>query len=114
METAAQIGPSISIKGHVTAQEPLTIAGRVTGTIDVSGYRLVVTDSARVAADIVANTIVVGGNVKGKMLADERIVIRQTAQVQGDVCAPTLSLDEGAVVQGRLEVAGRRQPAAAA
>jgi cytoskeletal protein CcmA (bactofilin family) len=109
MNTSAQIGPSIHIKGEVFAQEPLTIAGHVVGTIDVSGHPLVVTDSGTIAADIVAHTIVIGGNVNGKLLADGRIVVSKTATVAGDLSAPALSVDDGAFVQGRLEVTGRRQ-----
>jgi cytoskeletal protein CcmA (bactofilin family) len=108
MESVAQIGPSIRIKGQVFAQEPLTIAGHVTGTIDVSGHPLVVTDSGHVAADIVAHTIVIGGSVNGKVLADGRIVVNKTATFEGDLSAPAVSVHDGALVQGRLEIAGRR------
>jgi cytoskeletal protein CcmA (bactofilin family) len=108
MTTAAHIGPSIRIKGKISAKEPLTIAGQVTGTIDVTGHPLFVTDSGRIAADIVAHTIVIGGNVKGNVLADGRIVLSKTAIVAGDLSAPAVSVDDGALVQGRFEVAGRR------
>ena len=108
MESVAQIGPSIHIKGAVFAQEPLTIAGHVTGTIDVSGHPLIVTDSGNIAADIVAHTIVIGGNVNGKLLADGRIVVNKTATFEGNLSAPAVSVHDGALVQGRLEVAGRR------
>jgi cytoskeletal protein CcmA (bactofilin family) len=109
MNSVAQIGPSIHIKGEVFAQEPLTIAGHVVGTIDVTGHPLVVTDSGQIAADIVAHTIVIGGNVNGKLLADGRIVVSKTATFAGDLSAPAVSVDDGAFVQGRLEIAGRRQ-----
>jgi cytoskeletal protein CcmA (bactofilin family) len=108
MDSTAQIGPSIHIKGEVFAQEPLTIAGHVVGTIDVSGHPLIVTDSGHVAADIVAHTIVIGGNVNGKVLADGRIVVNKGATFEGDLSAPAVSFDDGALVQGRLEIAGRR------
>lgn len=108
MDSPAQIGPSIHINGQVFAQEPLTIAGHVTGSIDVSGHPLIVTDSGQISADIIAHTIVVGGNVHGKLLADGRIVVSKTAMIDGDLSAPTVSVDDGALVQGRLEIAGRR------
>ena len=54
MEATAQIGPSIRIKGNISAQEPLTIAGEVIGSIDVSGYHLVLTEAAQVDADVIA------------------------------------------------------------
>jgi cytoskeletal protein CcmA (bactofilin family) len=108
MNSVAQIGPSIHIKGQVTAQEPLTIAGHVVGSIDVTGHPVIVTDSGHIAADIVAHTIDIGGSVNGKLCADARIVVRQTGQFEGDLSAPAISVDDGALVQGHLEIAGRR------
>ena len=108
MNASAQIGSSIHIKGDIAAQEPLTIAGRVTGTIDVSGHALTVTKDANVTADVIAHTIVVGGHVNGRLNADGRIVVQQTATIEGDLSAPTVSVDDGALLQGRFEIAGRR------
>jgi cytoskeletal protein CcmA (bactofilin family) len=108
MDAAAHIGPSIHIKGEISAQEPLTIAGHVTGTIDLSGHPLVVTEAGTVAADIIAHTIVIGGHVNGHVSADGRIVVHKTARFAGDLSAPTVSVDDGALVQGRLQIAGRR------
>ena len=108
MDCVAHIGPSIHIKGQISAQEPLTIAGHVTGSIDVTGHPVIVTDSGNIAADIVAHTIVVGGVVNGKLLADGRIVVNRTANIEGEMSAPAVSVDDGALVQGRFEIAGRR------
>jgi cytoskeletal protein CcmA (bactofilin family) len=114
MEAAAQIGPSIHIKGHLSAKEPLTIAGHVTGKIDVSGHPVIVTDSARIAADIIAHTIVIGGSVNGKLAADARIVVRETASFSGNLSAPAITVDDGATLHGHFEIAGRRSTSAAA
>jgi cytoskeletal protein CcmA (bactofilin family) len=112
MQTAAYIGPSIHIKGEVRAQEPLTIAGQVSGTIDVSGHPLTVTEAAHIDADVKAHTIVIGGTVDGHMTAEERIVVQQTATLSGEISAPSLTVHDGATVQGRFEIAGHRQPVA--
>jgi|SRR5207247_4771873 len=112
MDTVAHIGPSIHIKGEVRAQEPLTIAGHVSGTIDVSGHPLTVTEAAHIDAEVKAHTIIVAGNVNGRLNAEQRIVVQQTATVTGEVSAPALTLHEGALVQGRLDIAGHRQPVA--
>lgn len=108
MDCVAHIGPSIHIKGQISAEEPLTIAGHVTGSIDVKGHPVIVTDSGTIVADIVAHTIVIGGNVNGKISADGHIVVSRTATFEGDLSAPAVSVVDGALVQGRLEVAGRR------
>jgi cytoskeletal protein CcmA (bactofilin family) len=108
MNPIAQIGPSIHINGDIAAQEPLMIAGHVTGTIDVTGHALTLTETSHIMADIIAHTIVIGGSVNGKLSADGRIVVRQDAMVEGEVSAPAVSVDDGALVQGRFEVVGRR------
>lgn len=113
MDAVAQIGPSIRIKGDITAQEPLTIAGQVTGNIDVSGYRLIVTEAARVTADIVAHTVVIGGFVTGKLCAEGGVVVQQTATVKGEMLAPSLAVSDGAQLQAKFEIAGKRGAAAA-
>jgi cytoskeletal protein CcmA (bactofilin family) len=109
MDHVAHIGPSIHIKGEVTAQEPLTIDGHVTGTIEVNGHPLTVTEAAQIDADVIAHTIIVGGIINGRLNAEGRIVVQQTATLTGDVCAPAVMVHDGALVQGRLEIAGRRR-----
>jgi cytoskeletal protein CcmA (bactofilin family) len=108
MDSVAQIGPSIRIKGDITAQEPLTIAGQVTGNIDVSGYALAVTEGGRVNADVLALTMVISGVVNGRLCAERGIVVHRTATVVGELAAPSVSVVEGAQLQGKCEIAGTR------
>jgi cytoskeletal protein CcmA (bactofilin family) len=108
MDAVAHIGPSICIKGEVTAREPLTISGRVEGTIEVTGHALTVAAGAHIDADILADTIVVGGEVNGALSAGARIVIGQTARVEGVLSAPRVSLADGAMLQGSVESTGER------
>lgn len=112
MDVVANIGPSIRIRGDITAQEPLTIAGHVVGHIDVSGYRLVVTEAAHVKADIVAHTLVIGGFVTGRVSAEGRVVVQPTATVEGEMTAPTLSVSDGAQLQAKFQIVGKRAGAA--
>jgi cytoskeletal protein CcmA (bactofilin family) len=108
MDAVAQIGPSIRINGNITAKEPLTIAGEVTGSIDLSGHHLVVTEAGRVVADITAQSMIIGGVVNGRLIAAGAIVIRQTATVEGELAAASMSVDDGAQLRGRFEVTGGR------
>jgi cytoskeletal protein CcmA (bactofilin family) len=111
MDTTAGIGPSIHIKGDVTASEPLTIAGRVDGTIAVDGHALTVAAGGHVQASVTAHTIVIGGIVNGRLSAGARIVVRETATIEGDLSAPAVSFADGATVHGKVETAARRAPA---
>ena len=111
MDAVAQIGPSIRIKGEVTAQEPLTIAGHVEGTIEVNGHVLTVMPDARVNATVIAESIFIGGYMHGSVHAATRIIVRETANIEGDLSAPAISLADGAMVRGRVETAVRVEAA---
>jgi cytoskeletal protein CcmA (bactofilin family) len=112
MSTTAHIGTSVIIKGQVTSKEPLTIAGRVDGTIQVDGHPLTILAGAQViAATIVAHEVVIGGNVTGQVDATGRIIVRETAKIEGDLTAPSISVAEGAVLKGRIQTTERKRPA---
>lgn len=111
MDMVAQIGPSIRIQGDITASEPLTIAGQVDGSIAVEGHPLTIVVGGRVNATLVAHTIVVAGEVSGLLNAGARIVVRETATIDGDLSAPAISLADGATLQGRVETTEHRRPA---
>ena len=112
MSTTAHIGTSISIKGQITAKEPLTIAGRVDGTIQVEGHPLTILAGAQVtAATIVAHEVVIGGNVTGQVDATGRIIVRETAKIEGDLTAPSISVAEGAILKGRIQTTDRKRAA---
>ncbi len=109
MDGTTRIGPSIRIKGELTAAEPLTIDGQITGSIDASGHALTVTEAARIDADVMAHTIIVGGNMNGTINAEHAILVKQTATLVGELCAPSLAVNDGALLQGRFQIAGRRR-----
>lgn len=103
MERTAEIGSSIVIKGDLTAHEDIVVSGRVEGSITVVGHAVTVTAGARLVADIRARAIDVSGQVLGTLCADERIELRETADVEGELNAPALRLEYGAGFQGKAE-----------
>jgi cytoskeletal protein CcmA (bactofilin family) len=108
MQHGAHIGASVVIKGAISALEPLTISGRVDGSIEAPGHIVTVEAGSVVTADIAAAAIVVGGTVKGALVAEDRIVLRTGADVEGDLTAPRISVDDGACVSGKALIAGPR------
>ncbi|HET7694558.1 MAG TPA: polymer-forming cytoskeletal protein [Vicinamibacterales bacterium] len=109
MQNAARKGSTLVIRGEITAQEALTIAGQVDGTIDVAGHIVTVEEGAVVAADISAAAIVVCGRVQGTLAAATRIHLQSGAEVQGSLNAPRLAVEDGAVVQGKVLVEGQER-----
>lgn len=103
MQERAGIGSSVVIKGELIAHEDVVIAGRIEGSINVTGHIVVVEAGAHVAGDITATAIVVSGKVAGSLLAEERIVVQAGADLQGDVSAPRIAVTDGGVVNGRIE-----------
>ena len=108
MDVPAHIGASIRLKGDITASEPLTIAGQLEGSVTVNGHALTIAARSQVSAALAADTIIVAGQVKGRNTASTRIVVRETASVEGEVAAPSVSIADGAVVDGRVETATKR------
>ena len=103
MEQASEIGSSIVIKGEVIAQEDLVISGRVEGSISVEGHALTVNAGAHLVADVDARAIDVRGDVSGVLCAAELISLSPSARVVGEVSAPSLRMEDGAMLQGKGE-----------
>ena len=108
MNGTAHIGPTISIKGEVTSQEPLTVAGHVDGSVEVTGHPLTIVQDGRAKGTLLAPTIVVSGSVDGSLCASDKVVVSATAVIEGDISAPVLSVAEGARVQGRIDTGERK------
>jgi len=103
MQQRAGVGSTVVIKGELTAHEDVVIAGRVEGSISVTGHLVVVEAGAHVAGDVTAAGIVVAGTVEGSLTAEERIQVQAGADLEGDLSAPLVIVADGAVVNGRVE-----------
>jgi cytoskeletal protein CcmA (bactofilin family) len=108
MQHGAHIGPSVVVKGDISAKEPLTVSGRVEGTIDVPGHVVTIEAGAQVTADVTAAGIIVAGTVKGSLQAEDRIALHAGADVKGNLTAPRLAVEDGARVSGKAVIVGSR------
>ena len=108
MPSTSHIGPSITITGDITADEPLTIDGRVEGTVSAGGHPVTIEESGRVKGELRADALIVGGHVNGSLTATTRILIQHSAVVDGSLAAPLLNVVEGAQLNAKVEVTGRR------
>jgi cytoskeletal protein CcmA (bactofilin family) len=78
------------------------------GTIDLAGT-LVIGETAQVEADVAAINIIVGGHVKGNLIASGRVDLLPTGSVTGNVKTGSIAAAEGASLKGEIEI-DRRQP----
>jgi cytoskeletal protein CcmA (bactofilin family) len=100
-------GQSIVIKGDVSGSEDLVIAGRVEGSITLSGKVLTLAPGSHVVGEILAGTIVVSGKVDGKVDAKERLDLKNTAVVRGTLSAAKLIVADGSQITAKVAMPGR-------
>jgi cytoskeletal protein CcmA (bactofilin family) len=101
---AAIIGPSIQINGDLSGEEDLIIQGKVKGTIQLRDKSLTVGAQGQVDADVLAHAIIVEGKVNGDLFGSERVSIRKTGNVQGNIISPKVSLEEGCRFKGSIDM----------
>lgn len=101
---AAVIGPSIQLDGDLRGQEDLLIEGEVSGTVQLRDNSLTVGAQGKVKADVYAKEIHVEGTVEGDLFGAERVVIRKSAQVRGNITSPRVAIEEGARFKGAIEM----------
>lgn len=101
---AAVIGAGIRINGEISGNENLLIEGQVDGRINLAGNDVTIGKSGRVVADVSAKTIRVAGEVNGDLKAKERVVISGSGNVRGNVVAPRVVLEDGAIFKGSIDM----------
>ena len=97
--TFSVLGADTSIKGDITATADLHIDGKVEG--DIACATLVQGESGEILGAIRAECARLAGLVKGSVSARELVVLK-TARLHGDVRYDTLTIEQGAIVDGHL------------
>ncbi len=97
--SGAYLDAGSRINGKLNFESPARIDGQVEGEINAKDS-LMIGESAVVAAQIKADSVIVAGKVSGDIVAAHRIEIRPSAKVLGNITAPTLVINEGALFEG--------------
>jgi len=100
----AVIGQSIKIEGDLRGDEDLRIEGSVTGSIHLPNHSLTIGKNGCIKADAYAKSVVVDGEVNGDLYGSECVSIRANAQVECNVVAARVSLEEGARFKGSIDM----------
>jgi cytoskeletal protein CcmA (bactofilin family) len=102
------VGDGASIEGTVRSDRAIRVRGAVQGEIECK-QRVVVEETARVAAKISAEHVTVLGEVNGSIECQGRLEIASSARVTGEVSATTLVIQEGAFFEGNLRMTSTRE-----
>jgi len=99
-----------SMQGTITFHDPvnLRINGNFDGKLDTKGS-LSIGENATVKADIIGDKIIIAGKVNGNIYAAESLAIVSPGKVAGDVQTPILSITEGAVINGMIDMSPSHQ-----
>jgi cytoskeletal protein CcmA (bactofilin family) len=103
-EGSTVIGKSVIIRGGLSGNEDLFIDGDVEGTVTLPDSSLTIGPNAKVKADVTAREVIIFGHLTGNVTATGRVALRQSALVNGDILAGRLSIEDSAVLTGRVEL----------
>jgi cytoskeletal protein CcmA (bactofilin family) len=96
------LGKSVTIKGELSGSEDLTLCGRMEGSVKLPEYTLTIGPDADIRAEISAKTVVIIGGVTGNVVAAEKVEIRATGSVTGDIASPRFAIQDGGCMRGKV------------
>ena len=109
------LGPTLKFKGSLAADEDLIIDAMVEGAIASPNNKLTIGMKGHIKANVQALQIIVEGTVVGDLHSEDSVVIKKSADVNGNIFAPKISIEKGATFNGQLEMRGNAaEPAAPA
>ena len=100
----ATIGKSVVVKGELSGSEDLYVDGEVEGSIALRGQSLTIGPNGRVRANIEARNVIVHGLVDGNIHASDRVDLRKSASLTGDISTARIAIEDGAYFKGTIDI----------
>jgi cytoskeletal protein CcmA (bactofilin family) len=100
----AHIGKSVLIKGELSGSEDLYLDGEVEGSVDLKQHSLTVGPHGRVRANIRAREVIVHGKVEGNIQGDEKVELKKSAVLVGDISTQRITIEDGAYFKGAIDI----------
>lgn len=100
----ATIGKSVVVKGELSGSEDLIVDGEVEGSISLRGQTLTIGPNGRVRANIEARNVIIHGRLNGDIHATERVDLRKSASLSGDISTARISIEDGAFFKGGIDI----------
>lgn len=100
------LGKDINLEGTLSFSETIRVDGRIKGQLVSTNGTVIVGENAIIEADIKVGVAIIRGTVNGRVEAVDRIEVYAPAKVNGDISAPTVTIDSGVVFNGRCQMQG--------
>lgn len=94
------VGEGTTFEGTLHAENDVRASGRIIGTMKVDG-RAIVAESGGVEGEVIATNADIAGHVQGEIRVSERLVLKSTARIDGDIHTKRLVVEEGARFTGQ-------------
>lgn len=94
------IGSTVKVEGQFNSEDNVLIEGEVVGSITTT-QDLTVGEGAHIEADVKAANMYISGEIKGNLVCEGSMLLTRTARIYGDIETGILSIETGAVLQGR-------------
>ena len=104
MADIAHIGKSVIIRGELSGSEDLFLDGEVEGSIDLKGHSLTIGPNGKIRANVHAQEVVIHGRVDGAVRGANRVELKKTAVLSGDIFTQRISIEEGAFFKGAVDI----------
>src|SRR5512142_2253573 len=100
----AHIGKSVIVKGELSGSEDLYLDGEVEGSIELRGHSLTIGPNGRVRANVHAKDVVIHGKVDGNVRGNERVELKKSAVLNGDIATQRIVIEDGAFFKGAIDI----------
>ena len=100
----AHIGKSVLIRGELSGSEDLYLDGEVEGNIALLEHNLIIGPNGRIRANVTAKDVVVHGKVEGNIQGHERVELKKTAVLNGDISTQRIVIEDGAFFKGAIDI----------
>ena len=100
----ANIGKSVMVKGELSGSEDLYVDGEVEGSIELHDHNLTVGPNGRIRANVNAKEVVIQGRVDGNVTGIDRVELRKSAVLAGDIVTQRIVIEDGAYFKGGIDI----------
>ena len=98
----AHIGESIAIKGELSGSEDVYLDGELEGRVELLDGSLTVGPHGRIRANLQAPQILIRGRVDGNLYGSERVELKKSAILVGDIYTLRIAIENGAYLKGNV------------
>lgn len=97
------LGADAKFKGDLTFDSAAKLLGHIEGSIKSKG-KVLIADGSKCKANVHAKEVAVQGHIEGNVEATERVELKPSGRITGDIVAARMSMADGAAIEGHIRI----------